>query len=69
MLRGLETLSSENSQRQLKLFILEKRKLWGNLMALSSTKREPIRKMGINYLAGPVLVREMALNSKRVDLD
>lgn len=37
VIRGLEHLSSEDRMRELELFILEKRKLWRELIATSST--------------------------------
>jgi len=65
MIRGLEHLSCEERQRELGLFSLEKRrKLQGGVIAASSTRRGPIRKMGTNFLAAPVATEQwvMVLN-------
>lgn len=64
MLIGLEHLSNDDSLRQLRLFLLEKKRLWGDLLASSRTKMEPIRKMGTNVLAGPVLIRQNGFKQK-----
>ena len=44
MIRGLEHLSSEKRLRELGLLILEKRRLWGDLIAAFQFVREHINR-------------------------
>jgi len=56
MTQGLEHLSYEERLRDLGLFRLEKRRLWGDLRAAFQYLQGPIGKMETNFLVGPVVI-------------
>jgi len=64
MIQGLEHLSYEDRLRELGLFSLEKRRLWGDLTVTFSDQRGPIGKVGTNFSAWPVSIGQgvMVLN-------
>ena len=52
IIQGMEHLSYMDRLRELGLFILEKRRLWGELRAAFQYVRGSIRKKGTTSLAG-----------------
>lgn len=52
----MEHVSYDDRLRELLLFSLEKKRPPGDLTALSGAKRGPTRKLGIDILAGLVMV-------------
>ena len=71
MIRGLEHLPYEDRLRELGLFSLEKRRLWGHLTAtfqyLKGAYRKDVQELFITEYSDMTKIR--VLNPKRVDLD
>jgi len=64
VIRGLEHLSYKKMLRELGLFSLEKRRLWGDFIVAFQYLKGAVGKMGNIFLARPVVTgqRVMVLN-------
>ncbi|GAB0190564.1 hypothetical protein GRJ2_001521700 [Grus japonensis] len=59
MIRGLDHLSYEDKLRELGWFILEKRRLWGDLSAAFQYLMGPTRKLERDSLQGHVVIGQV----------
>ncbi|KAK4816216.1 hypothetical protein QYF61_013454 [Mycteria americana] len=58
MITGLEHLSCKNRLRQLGLFTLEKKGLWGDLIAAFQYLKRAYKKAGEGFLQGHVVIAQ-----------
>jgi len=63
MIRGLEHLSCEERLRQLELFSLEERRLWGDHIAAFQYLKWPTRELGMDLLQGHGVIRQGVMAS------
>lgn len=60
MIRGLEHLSCEDRLRDMASFTLEKRRLQGDLIVAFQCYKGAYKKMGKDFLVGPLMVGQVA---------